>query len=118
MTYSEFYKIFEEYFTKEQISAIQKEAFLHYEDAHGHKPTGKSQRQIAYSFMFDMLYNMEIQECIDYFESLFRKPHYITAEFWDSLEYCQPQNQCQQMERKIYHEKYGIRKLFEPEDDK
>ena len=89
MTYSEFYSIFEEYFTKEQISAIQKEAFLHYEDAHGHKPIGMPQKQIAFSFMFDMLYNMDIDECIDYFKSLFRKPHYISAEFWNSLEYCQ-----------------------------
>lgn len=86
MTYKEFYNIFKDYFTEWEISSLQELAFSNYEDAHGYRPMKKWQKQIAYDFLCDFLYNMDKKECIEYFNP-FRKSHLVIEEFWNSLEY-------------------------------
>lgn len=66
MTYIEFHKLFKKYLSGKEIADMQKLAFMNYEDAHGYRPMRKSQKQVAYGFLEDLIYNMEMKECVDY----------------------------------------------------
>ena len=83
--FKEFHDIFKGHFTRREILDMQKVAFQNYEDAHGHKPIRKDQKEIAYSFIRDLLYNMEVCECVDYLKS-FGISESNAIKFWESLE--------------------------------
>ena len=71
MTYTEFYNFFKDYFTAGQIAGLQKIAFQEHKDAHGFYPQRREQKQFAYGFLYDFLYNniADADECYEYLKS-------------------------------------------------
>lgn len=86
MTYKEFHDILKGYFTEEQITAMQKLAFINYEDAHGYRPVRKEQKQIAYEFIIDFLRDMDVTECVGYLKPV-GIPLLVAIRLWNGLEY-------------------------------
>ena len=86
MNYQEFYNLFKYYFTGCQIATIQRIAFQEYKDAHGYYPMRKEQKQVAYGFVHDFMYNMlDPEECCEYLRSTGASKENIVA-FWKSLD--------------------------------
>lgn len=85
MTYTEFHKMFKEYLTGKEIADMQELAFSNFEDAHGYRPMRKNQKQVAYGFMEDLIYNMEMEECVDYL-GCYGISQYKAEAIWQSLE--------------------------------
>ncbi len=86
MTYPEFYNLFKDYFTGGQIAEIQRIAFKEYTDGHGYYPRRKEQKQFAYSFVHDFLYDMlDAEDCYEYLKSTGASKEIIEA-FWKSLD--------------------------------
>lgn len=64
MTYKKFHDILVGSLTENQIAIIQDFAFQNYEDAHGHRPDQKTEKQMAYDFTINFIRNMNITECV------------------------------------------------------
>lgn len=70
ITYTDFYNMFKDYLDGQQFSIMQKLAFSTYEDVLGYRPKRDRQKQSAYSYMFNKLCNMDIDEWIAYLTPL------------------------------------------------
>lgn len=86
MRYTEFVHMLDNYLTGYQIDLLKRKAYQFYQDAHGYKPLRKEQKQVAYGFIKDLLYNMKIDECIEFMEKI-GVPAYKATELWQSLEW-------------------------------
>ena len=86
MTYTEFYNMFKDYLTGNQIANVQEMAFGFYADAHGYRPMRKAQKQFAYEFAREYFYSMEVDDCIDVLWKI-GVPRYKAVEFWQCLEW-------------------------------
>ena len=88
MTYPEFYNVFKDYFTGSQIAKIQQIAFKEYTYGHGYYPLRKEQKQLAYSFVYDLIYNdiIDAEDCYEYLKSAGVSKETVEA-FWKSLDY-------------------------------
>ena len=85
MTYTEFYKMLKYYLTGKEIADMQELAFRNYMDAHGYRPMRKEQKQVAYGFIEDLIYNMDLEECVDYLGG-YGIARYKAEAIWQSLD--------------------------------
>lgn len=84
MAYTDFYNLFKNFFTVREIQVMQDLAFSNYKDAHGFRPMRKEQKQVAYGFIEDLIYNMGLNECVDFLGSYGIVWHKATA-LWLSM---------------------------------
>lgn len=87
MRYTEFYDFLKDYFTEREIVGIQMLAFREHKDAHGFYPMRKEQKQFAYGFLHDFLFNniIDVEDCYHYLKTAGCTREHVEL-FWKIME--------------------------------